>query len=429
MESVVAIILAGGQSERLSILALERTKPAVPFAGKYRIIDFTLSNCVNSGIYNVAVLTQYQPRSLTDHIGIGMTWGLTGPERKIQLLHPYLAREEGRDWYKGTADAVYQNLQYIEEQDTELVLILSGDHIYKMDYSDMLKFHEKNQSDATLAVTHIPKDELHEFGTVTVDEEGQVVGFQEKVKEPKSDLVSMGVYLFKKDILHQCLEEDTQRRSSKHDFGRNIFPQLVGNCRLFAYSFEGYWRDVGTVRSYWQANMKLLDVPPSITFSADWPIRTKEEEQRPPAIVSQRGDVINSMISNGCLIEGRVEHSVLSAGVRVAGNAVVKHSIIMSDTIIGRDSIIDHCILDKGVVVEAGSHIGFGDDFQVNREEPAALNTGLTIVGKGAKIPEGVKIGLNCAISCNVIDKDFRSLYVPSGETIKAKRHRLARKE
>ena len=429
MENVAAIILAGGQGERLGILALERTKPAIPFAGKYRIIDFSLSNCVNSGIRNVAVLTQYQPRSLTDHIGIGMAWGLAGPDSKIQLLHPYLAREEGRDWYKGTADAVYQNFQYIDEQDVGLVLILSGDHVYKMDYSDMGRFHEKNQADVTMAVTRLPRELLSEFGTVTVDEGGQVTGFQEKVKEPKSDLVSMGVYLFQKDILRRLLEEDSQRRSSKHDFGRNVFPQLVGNCRLFAYNFEGYWRDVGSVRSYWQANMRLLDMPPSITFSVDWPIRTQEEEKRAPAIVSQRGDVLNSMISHGCVIEGRVENAVLSPGVRVAGNAVVKYSVIMNDTVIGRESVVDYSILDKEVVVEAGCYIGFSDDFQVNREEPKVLNSGITIVGKGAKIPEGVKIGRNCAIAGNVVEKDFRVSVVQSGETIKAKRHRPARKE
>jgi glucose-1-phosphate adenylyltransferase len=429
MDNVVAIILAGGQGERLGILAVERTKPAIPFAGKYRIIDFTLSNCVNSGIYNVAILTQYQPRSLTDHIGIGMPWGFARPDGKIQLLHPYLAREEGRDWYKGTADAVYQNFQYIEEQGAGLVLILSGDHVYKMDYADMVRFHEKNQADVTLAVTRLPREELHEFGTVTVDENGQVTGFQEKVKEPKSDLVSMGVYLFQREILRQLLEEDAQRRSSKHDFGRNIFPQLVGNYRLFAYNFEGYWRDVGTVRSYWQANMKLLDTPPSITFSADWPIRTKEDEPKPPAIISQRGDVINSMISHGCVIEGRVENSVLSPGVRVAPNAVVKYSIIMNDTVIGRESVIDYSIMDKEVIVEPNCYIGFGDDFQINREEPKSLNTGITVVGKGARIPEGVTIGRNCAIAANAMEKDFRGAVVPSGETIKAKRHRLARRE
>ena len=429
MENVVAIILAGGQGERLGILAVERTKPAIPFAGKYRIIDFSLSNCVNSGIYNVAVLPQYQPRSLSDHIGIGMPWGLSGPDSKIQLLHPYLAREEGRDWYQGTADAVYQNLQYIDEQGVDLVLILSGDHVYKMDYVDMFKFHEKNQADVTLAVTRLPSEELQEFGTVTVDENGQVIGFQEKVKEPKSDLVSMGVYIFRKDILRQMLEEDAERRSSTHDFGRNIFPQMMGNYRIFAYNFEGYWRDVGSVRSYWKANMKLIEMPPSITFSADWPIRTPEDEKRPPAIISQRGDVVNSMISNGCVIEGRVENSILSPGVKVAGNAVVKQSVIMSDTFIGRESIIDYSILDKEVVIEAGCYLGFGDDFQVNREEPKILNSGITVIGKGAKIPEGVKIGRNCAIACGVVEKDFHETIVQSGETIMAKRHHHPRRE
>ncbi len=429
MENIVAIILAGGHGERLGILASERTKPAIPFAGKYRIIDFTLSNCVNSGIYNVAILTQYQPLSLVDHIGIGMPWGFARPDGKIQLLHPYLAREEGRDWYKGTADAVYQNLPYIEEQGTELVLILSGDHVYKMDYTDMVKFHEKKQADVTMAVTHIPRTELHEFGTVSVDEDWRVTGFQEKVKMPKSDLVSMGVYLFRKDKLSNCLDEDAQRRSSRHDFGRNIFPQLVGNCELFAYRFEGYWRDVGTVRSYWQANMKLLDSPPSIAFGTDWPIRTKEEDSRAPAIVFRRGDIINSMISQGCFIEGRVENSVLSPGVRVAENAVIRDSVIMSDTTIGRDSIVEYSILDKEVIVEAGCQIGSGQDFQVNREEPKVLNSGLTVVGKSARIPEGITIGRNCAIFSNVVEKDFRGFSVPSGETIKAKRHRSRRRE
>jgi glucose-1-phosphate adenylyltransferase len=429
MEGVVAIILAGGQGERLGILAVERTKPAIPFAGKYRIIDFTLSNCVNSGIYNVAIATQYQPRSLTDHIGIGMPWGFARPDSKIQLLNPYLAREEGRGWYKGTADAVYQNWQFIEEQDAELVVILSGDHIYKMDYNDMIDFHRKNQAEATIAITRLARDELIHFGTVTVDENQQVTGFQEKVKEPKSDLVSMGVYVFQKELLRQILEDDAQRRSSKHDFGRNIFPQLAGNCRICGYNFEGYWRDVGTIRSYWEASMRLLESPPSISFSADWPIRTREDEPRAPAIISRRGDVVNSMVSHGCIIEGRVENSILSPGVRVAANTVVKYSVIMDDTVIGRESVIDYSILDKDVIIEAGSHVGTGNDFQVNREEPTILNTGLTVVGKGAKIPEGVKIGRNCAIAGNVTEKDFRSLIVQSGETIRPKRHRLSRKE
>ena len=428
MDNVSAIILAGGQGERLSILAMERAKPAIPFAGKYRIIDFSLSNCANSGIQKVAVLTQYRPRSLVEHIGIGMPWGLSSPDREVRLLQPYLAREEGHDWYKGTADAVYQNLQFIEEQGAELVLVLSGDHVYNMDYLDMLKFHEERRADVTLAVTHVSEEELHQFGTVMVNDAAQVTGFQEKVKQPKSDLVSMGGYLFKKDILQECLEEDARSMTSKHDFGRNVLPRLVGDCRVFAYSFDGYWRDVGTVQSYWQANMDLLEMPVSMLFNVVWPIRTKEEEQRPPAIISQLGGVVNSMVSNGCAIEGRVERSILSPGVRVAEGAVVKDSIIMSDTIVGRDSVIDYSILDKIVVVEAGCHIGSGDDFQVNRKEPKVLNAGITIVGKGAKIPVGVKIGRNCAIFCDAREDDFPGTEIPSGEIIKPKQSRARRK-
>ena len=236
MDRVLAIILAGGRGERLSVLAEERTKPAIPFAGKYRIIDFTLSNCVNSGIYNVAVLTQYQPLSLADHLGIGAAWGLVRVDGSgIRMLQPYLGPDEDHDWYKGTANAVYQNLHYIEEQQAELVLILSGDHIYSMDYSNMVAFHRDTRADVTLAVTPSPEEELERFGTVATDEEGRVTRFQEKVKEPKSNLVSMGIYLFQKDILQQWLERDAQSMTSKHDFGRDVFPRMaVSNCQVFA---------------------------------------------------------------------------------------------------------------------------------------------------------------------------------------------------
>ncbi len=420
MEGILAIILAGGQGERLSILAQERAKPAIPFAGKYRIIDFALSNCINSGIYNVAILTQYEPRSLTTHIGSGSPWSLDHPGRGIQLLQPYMTRKR-RDWYKGTADAVYQNLQYIEEQDTELVLILSGDHIYGMDYSEMIKFHEDNQADVTLAVTRVPKEEIQRFGMVMVDEGGQVTGFQEKVKKPKSDLVSMGIYLFKRDILQKWLTEDARSGGSKHDFGRNVIPRMIGKDKIFAYIFDGYWRDVGTVQAYWQANMEVLEMSPLPLFNVDWPIRTREE-QRPPAIVSEMANVIDSLVSDGCVIEGRLEHSILSPGVMVAEGAVVKDSIIMSDSIVGQHSVIDHSILDKEVVVEAGCHIGFGIDFQVNRQEPKLLNTGITIIGKKAKVPPGVKVGRNCVIGCGVVEDDFPGTEIQSGETIEIKR-------
>ena len=419
----MALILAGGRGERLGILAHERTKPAIPFAGKYRIIDFTLSNCANSGISKVAVLTQYQPLSLIDHIGIGTPWGLAHVNGSgLRLLQPYLAHEEGRNWYKGTADAVYQNLQYIEEQGVELVLILSGDHIYRMDYSDMVELHRKAQADVTLATTPMPYEELSQFGTVTVDEEGRITTFQEKVKKPESNLASMGVYLFNKDILKRCLEEDARLRSSKHDFGRNVLPRLVsGNYKTYAYNFHGYWRDVGTMATYWEVNMDLLELHSSLLFDADWPIRTKEE-LRPPAVVSQEGRVVSSIISNGCIIEGRVEHSILSPGVRVGEGAIVKDSIILSDSAIGPHSIVDYSILDKEVVVEAGCHLGCGDNFQINRREPKVVNTGITIIGKRAKVPAGVKIGRNCIVYHSVVESDFPGSDIQSGETIRPRR-------
>lgn len=422
MDRVLAVILAGGRGERLSVLAQERTKPAIPFAGKYRIIDFTLSNCVNSGIHSVFVLTQYQPLSLVEHIGIGAPWGLATPDRSIRLLQPYLAREEGRDWYKGTADAVYQNLQYIKEQSAELVLVLSGDHVYKMNYSWMLKFHEEKQADVTLAVTRMPDEELHQFGTVIMDSEDKVISFQEKARQPKSNFASMGVYIFKKDILQKWLQEDAQSLTSQHDFGRNVFPRMLNKGRIYAYNFEGYWRDIGTVSTYWQCNMDMIEMSPSGYLSdAGWPIRTNESE-RPSAIISETAKVINSLISDGCVIEGCVEHSILSPGVIVAEGAVVKDSIILTDTVVGSHSVVNFSILDKEVVVEAGCHIGSGDDFQINRREPKELNSRITIIGKGAKLPPGLQVGRNCVIWSGVGEDDFPSSEVKSGESIKLKR-------
>ena len=422
----MAIILAGGRGERLGVLAEERTKPAIPFAGKYRVIDFTLSNCVNSGIYNVAILTQYQPLSLAEHIGIGAEWGLATPDRELRLLPAYLAREEGRDWYRGTADAVYQNLRYIEEQNPDLVLILSGDHVYKMNYSMMIEFHKEKQADVTLAVTRFPEEDLQQYGTVVVEEDWRVLGFKEKIKQPESNLVSMGVYLFKRDVLQQWLEEDVQRFTSRHDFGRNVFPRMVNRANIFAYNFEGYWRDIGAVQTYWQANMDMIDMAPGGFLSdANWPIRTSEME-RPPATISEKANVVNSLISSGCVIEGNVEHSVLSPGVIVSEGAVVKDSVIMSYSTIGSHCVVDYSILDKEVVVEAGCQIGFGDDFTVNRREPKVLNTGITIIGKRVKIPPGVAIGRNCVICAGVGEDLFLTGEVKSGETIRLRRTRRA---
>lgn len=428
MEKTLAIILAGGRGERLGILAHERTKPAIPFAGKYRVIDFTLSNTVNSGISKVAVLTQYQPLSLIDHIGIGASWGLARVDGSgVRLLQPFLAREEGRNWYKGTADAVFQNLAYIEEQGVDRVLILSGDHIYRMDYSEMVRFHDKSQADVTLAVTTMPYDEASRFGTVTVDEEERITAFQEKVKKPESNLVSMGIYLFRKDFLIRCLEEDARLRSSKHDFGRNVFPRIVsGNEKAYAFNFHGYWRDVGTIATLWESNMDLLESHSSLLFDPDWPIRTREE-LGPPAIICQKGRVINSMVSNGCVIEGRVEHSILSPGVKVNEGAVVKDSIILNDCVIGPHTTVDYSILDKEVTLGAGCHIGFGDNFLINRKEPKVANTGITIIGKRASVPDGVKIGRNCIIYNGIAEDDFPGSDIQSGETVRARRRSTTR--
>ena len=426
IDNVMAVILAGGGGARVNVLTQERAKPAIPFAAKYRIIDFTLSNCVNSGIHNVAVVTQYQPLSLIDHIGIGRPWGLDQSNRIIQVLPARLARN-GLGWYRGTADAVYRNLDYIEEQDTDHVLILGGDHVYRMDYSDMLRFHQEKEADVTLAVTPLPKVNIQRFGTVVVDETGQVTEFQEKVKKPKSDLAFMGVYIFSRDILQQWLAEDTQIVTSKRDLSGDVVPRMVGRGKVFAYRFGGYWRDVGTVQAYWQTNMDLLEMSLLPLFDPEWPIRTKEDE-RPPAIISATAKVVNSLISNGCVIEGQVENSILSPGVNVLEGALVKDSVIMSDTVITSHSIIDHSILDKKIIVESSCHIGYGNDFQANQRAPKSLNTGITIVGKKARIPPKVKIGRNCVIGVGADGEDFPSSEIQSGETIQVKRRGRARR-
>jgi glucose-1-phosphate adenylyltransferase len=416
MHRLLAVILAGGMGERLSILSQDRAKPAVPFAGKYRIIDFTLSNCVNSGVHNIIVLTQYQPVSLTEHIGIGTPWGLAAPDRNIRLLQPYLAREEGRDWYKGTADAVYQNLNRIEREDADEVLILSGDHVYKMDYAAMLEFHRQNGADVTLAVTPMPENELYRFGTVVTDKKGQITYFQEKVKSPQSHLVSMGVYIFNIKTLREWLEVRTG-----HDFGRDVLPRMVTKGKIFAYTYDGYWRDIGTVDSYWQVNMEIMSTSQSFLADTDWPIYTREREG-PPTKVGDNATVTNCLLSSGCKIEGHLEHSIISPGVQVAIGAIVKDSIIMDDTYIGKNSVIDRAILDKNVTIEPDGNIGCGDDYSVNRLNPEILSSGLTIIGKRAVIPAGYKIGRNCIIYDNVVEADLPTAEVRSGETVKPKR-------
>ncbi len=426
MRNVVAVILAGGQGERLSVLSAKRAKPAVPFAGKFRIIDFTLSNCVNSGIDKVAVLTQYRPHSLNDHIGIGRPWDLDRMRGGVRLLQPYLGRRHS-DWYRGTADAVFQNLPALSDWRADVVLVLSGDHVYKMDYNAMLAFHEQHRADVTVAVMEVPLAEAHRFGTMVANSEGRVVRFEEKPVQPSSNLISMGIYVFERDVLYRCLEDDAHSPSSRRDFGRDVIPRMVETDRVFAYPFKGYWRDVGTIQSYWESNMGLLNEPPDFDlYDTDWTIHTRSEE-RPPAHLTERARVTRSLVSHGCILNGTVHHSVLSPGVFVAEGAIVRDSVLFPDCIVGPSSVLDHVILDKHVVVGSGVRLGDGDDNTPNRNEPRNLNTGITIVGKNARVASGFRVGRNCRIGSDVRERDFESYMssngkaageVASGETV-----------
>jgi glucose-1-phosphate adenylyltransferase len=417
MTKVLAVIMAGGQGERLSLLSEKRAKPAVPFAGKYRIIDFALSNCVNSGIYDIAVLTQYRPRSLNDHIGIGKPWDLDRKNGGVHLLQPYIGREES-DWYQGTADAVYQNLSFIMESDCDYVLVLAGDHIYRMDYSPMIAFHQQHGADVTLGAVVVPIEEGHRFGILETVASGRVISFEEKPPQPKGTLGSMGIYVFGRNVLARVLTEDAQQ-DTQHDFGRNIIPGMLERSeRVFAYPFTGYWQDVGTVQSYWEAHMGLLDDRPAFDlYDPSWVIHTRSEE-RPPAHVQSTAQVDRSLISHGCIIKGQVEHSVLSPGVVVEEGAVVRDSIILFDTVIGAGSVVDRAILDKEVTVGKNSKIGYGDDMTPNKQEPSRLNTGITLVGKRSSLPDNLTVGRNCKIGTDLRPQDFSTTTLASGETV-----------
>jgi glucose-1-phosphate adenylyltransferase len=418
VKRVLAVILAGGEGERLSILSALRAKPAVPFGGKYRIIDFSLSNCVNSEINNVLVLTQYNPRSLNDHIGAGRPWDLDRNAGGIRMLQPYIARGRAHEWYRGTSDAVLQNLDAIEQWPGDTVLILAGDHIYKMDYGPFISAHRRRRADVTVAVRPVPIGEAHRFGILALGEDMAVTEWQEKPRQPKSDLASMGIYVFSKRALLQWLSDD------RIDFGRHIIPgMLEGKARVFGYRFEGYWQDVGTIQSYWEANMDLLEETAELDlYDKDWLIHTRSEE-RAPARLGPTANVHRSLISHGCVIAGTVERSVLSPGVRVDVGAVVRDSIVMFDTHIRAGAIVDRSILDKEVQVGANAVIGDGDDFSIpNEQEPNRLNTGITIVGKRAHIPRGVRLGRNVKVGDYVRAHDFGRKVIRSGGTVEQRR-------
>jgi glucose-1-phosphate adenylyltransferase len=414
VKRTMAVILAGGEGERLSILSSMRAKPAVPFGGKYRIIDFTLSNCVNSDIDNVVVLTQYNPRSLNDHIGLGRPWDLDRNRGGVKMLQPYIARGRVAEWYAGTADAVLQNINVIEHDSADTVLVLAGDHIYKMDYQPFVTAHRRRRADVTVAVRRVPLAEASRMGILAMDDADRIVDWQEKPKQPKSDLASMGVYVFSKRTLRRWLGED------RIDFGRHVIPaMLAAGARVFGYRFDGYWQDVGTIQSYWESNMALLQDRPELDlYDREWLIHTKSEE-RAPAKVGPTAQVHRSLISHGCVIDGTVVNSVLSPGVRVDVGAVVRDSIIMFDTVVRPGAVVDRAILDKEVVVGQGAIIGDGDDFDTpNRQEPGRLNTGITVVGKQAVVPRGARLGRNVKIGGEVRSSDFVTRVIRSGESV-----------
>ena len=397
-----AFILAGGVGSRLCLLSERRAKPAVPFGGKYRIIDFTLSNCVNSGIFDIGVLTQYRPTSLNQHIGTGRAWDLDRSRGGVQILQPALGSIQS-DWYQGTADAIYRNLIHLRRRRADQVLVLSGDHVYRMDYDVLYAFHLANRASVTVAVTEMPEDAVSHFGILEADPSGRVIGFQEKPRTSVSRLASMGVYLFDRISLVRWLAEDAGHSQSSHDFGKDLLPRLVARGEgVFAYRFADYWQDVGTLDSYYEANMAFLgDHPPLDPSDPDGVVHTQSAD-RPPVSFQAGARAGRSLIANGCRVSGTVERSVLFPGVSVAAGAVVRDSIVMHDTVIEREAVLDHAIVDKQVRIGAGVRLGVGNASTPNRACPEHLSSGLLLVGKSAELPDGLTVGRNARIGADV---------------------------
>lgn len=420
MNDVLVMLLAGGVGSRLNILGRRRAKPAVPFAGSYRIIDFTLSNVTNAGFGRVGVLTQYRPTSLMQHLGNGMAWDLWGKTKCLRVLPPFQGREEA-DWFRGTSDAVHQNLDFIRRYAPSRVVILSGDHVYRMDYDEMLRFHEAKRADVTLATVSVPWEEASRFGLVGQDAEHRVVEFDEKPARPRYNLASMGVYIFNTDVLEQGLAEASA--GGGHDFGKHVIPLLFNQGRrIFSFPFRGYWRDVGTLQSYWDANMDCLRSDSELDLRA-WKVRTNLDAdgttERPAPWIGAQAEVRESLVSRGCVIEGTVHHSILSPGVRVRRGAVVRDSIIMHEADIGEGALLDRAILDKAVRVGARTMLGAGGEAPANLAFPEHLNTGLTIVGKEAHVPSDLAIGRNCLVFPGVRPEHFTTRELPGGETVR----------
>ena len=395
--NVVAMLLAGGQGSRLGVLTKNIAKPAVPYGGNYRIIDFPLSNCVNSGIYTVGVLTQYQPLELNDYLGNGQPGDLDRQNGGVHILSPYEAIG-GAEWYKGTANAIYQNINFIEKYDPEYVVVLSGDHIYKMNYAKMIDFHKKHNADCTIAVLEVPWEEASRFGIMACDEDKKIYEFAEKPKEPKSNLASMGIYIFTWSKLKKYLEEDEANPDSENDFGKNVIPAMLQNGeRMYAYAFEGYWKDVGTIDSLWEANMDLLDpnVPLDL-YDDSWKIYARNPVM-PPQYVADGAVTQNAMISEGCYVEGEVDFSILFAGVTVEKGAVVHDSIVMPGSVIKAGAVVEYSIVAEDVVVGENALVGCRPENMEDKQ-----NWGVTVIAKGIQIGKGAKVPAKAMIEQDV---------------------------
>lgn len=414
-KEMIAMLLAGGQGSRLGVLTNKVAKPAVAFGGKYRIIDFPLSNCINSGVDTVGVLTQYRPLRLNSHIGIGIPWDLDRNIGGVTVLPPY-EKSENSEWYTGTANAIYQNIEYMESFHPEYVLILSGDHIYKMDYELMLDFHKKNGAEVTIAVMPVPMEEASRFGIMITDENRRITEFEEKPAQPRSNLASMGIYIFNWKTLKDALIEMAQEPAL--DFGKHVIPHChQKGAPLYAYEFNGYWKDVGTLSSYWEANMELIDLVPEFNLYEEyWKIYTKSEIQ-PPQYFSSDSVVERSIIGEGTNVYGQVYNSVIGCGVEIGKGTVVRDSIIMSNTKLGENCEIYKAIVAEDVTIGDNVALGIGDEVP-NETAPHIYNQGLVTVGEKSSIPSGVKVGKNTVIYGCTEESDYDNFYLPGGRTL-----------
>ena len=416
-KEMIAMLLAGGQGSRLGVLTERVAKPAVAFGGKYRIIDFPLSNCINSNIDTVGVLTQYQSLRLNTHIGIGIPWDLDRNEGGVTVLPPY-EKSTSSEWYTGTANAIFQNMSYMEQYNPDYVLILSGDHIYKMDYEVMLDYHKANKADITIATMPVPIEEASRFGIMVTDETGRITEFEEKPEKPSSNLASMGIYIFTWEVLREALYALKDQQSC--DFGKHVLPYCKEKGqRLFAYEYNGYWKDVGTLGSYWEANMELIDIIPEFNLYEEfWKIYTKGDII-PPQYISSDAVVEKSLIGEGAEIYGEVHNSVIGPNVKVEQGAVVRDSIIMRNSVVGEGTVMDKSIIAEDVIVGKNVVLGCGDENTPNVLKPAVYAFGLVTIGEGSVIPDGVKIGKNTALRGVTTKEDYPNGELVSGGVIK----------